>query len=262
MPSADPRVADGRAGVLGRFFQATGYVRVAEAIPEPLVDALGEIVDDHFDRAVHPFRTNPSGRICRLDDLLARDPLFLEVLQSPQILGPLEDLLGPNVEVSRHRHNHATLNRVGDIPFRLHRDIQQWSRPLLSVFIYLEEATGENGCTHIVPGSHLLPYPGPQSGEGGGNWADEHELFEPLIGQELPVPMPRGGVLLMSSLAFHSVGRNQTKGTRKSLVFACHSADELIEGSYAESTLLVAGQRKFKGNPALHVSGSLELSKN
>ena len=103
-----------------------------------------------------------------------------------------------------------------------------------------------------------IPYAGPQSGGGGGNWADEHDEYRSLIEQELPILMPKGGVLLMNSLAFHSVGVNLGPGTRKSVLFACHSSDNTILSGDSESTILLAGERQFKGNPVLRVSGSLE----
>lgn len=242
---------------LAEFFQATGYLRVPEALPDTLVQDVRTKLEDQFVRAIPPFRTNRAGEVSRLEGLLDRDPIFLSVLRDPVVLDRLHMLLGPNIEVCRFRHNHATLNRAGDIPFRLHRDIQQWSRSLVSVFVYLEEATSLNGCTHIVPSSHTLPYAGPQSGDGGGNWADEHDQYRYLIGQELPMPMARGGVLMMSSLAFHTVGINQSAGTRMSMVFACHSSDQLDPVLEKSGTILVTGTRQFKGNPALRVSGSL-----
>jgi ectoine hydroxylase-related dioxygenase (phytanoyl-CoA dioxygenase family) len=242
-----------------QFFLTSGYMRSRDQLSKRAIDGLTTFVDDEFERPTPPYRTNAAGRICRLDNLLERDTLFLSVLRQPAILDPLIALLGPNVEVSKHRHNHATLNQAGDIPYRLHRDIQQWSRAILNVFIYLDYANVENGCTHLIPGSHLLPYAGRQSGDGGGNWADEHTQYKDLIGQEVPVPMPRGGVLFVNSLVFHTVGVNRGHGTRRSLVFACHSTDELIEAGEGESTILVSGQRKFKGNRVLRTSGSLEL---
>jgi phytanoyl-CoA hydroxylase len=155
-----------------------------------------------------------------------------------------------------NRHNHATLNNPGDIPFRLHRDIQQWSQPLVAVFFYLEHATVTNGCTTIVPATHHLPYAGPQSGNGGGNWADEHEEYRHLIGQELPVEMPTGGVLLLNMLCFHSVGRNISGRSRRSAVFACRSSDELSQVD-DPAVIRLFGQRRFLANSVLEVSGSL-----
>jgi ectoine hydroxylase-related dioxygenase (phytanoyl-CoA dioxygenase family) len=244
---------------LAAFFLREGYARLPGTLPVHLIENVRSVVDELFADPGPPNRVNEAGEVSRIDGLLDRDPIFLEILRTSFVVDPLRALLGPNVEVVRHRHNHATLNRRGDIPFRLHRDIQNWSRALVSVFIYLEAATVENGCTHVVPGSHQLPYAGPQSGDGGGNWADEHAEYASLLGQELPIPMPLGGVLFLNSLAFHSVGENRTATSRKSMVFACHSSDELSDDFGDDSRILLVGQRQFKGNSALRVSGSLTL---
>lgn len=240
-----------------QHFRSQGYLRLPTALPTSRVDALSDVVDREFADARGPFRTNSASEIARLDDLLSRDAVFIDTLREPAILRSLKALLGPNIEVSRHRHNHATLNRANDIPFRLHRDIQQWSRSLVSVFIYLDEATLDNGCTHLVPGSHLLPHAGPQSADGAGVWADEYPEYEVAASQVLPVPMPSGGVLLLDSLTFHTAGVNRTTSTRRSVAFACHSADALTEHPDRTSYELLIGERRFRGNAALEVSGSL-----
>jgi ectoine hydroxylase-related dioxygenase (phytanoyl-CoA dioxygenase family) len=127
----------------------------------------------------------------------------------------------------------------------------------VSVFIYLDATTIDNGCTYIVPGSHLLPHVGPQSGDGAGVWADEYPEYALAQTQAVPVPMQAGGVLVIDSLTFHSVGVNSTPGSRRSMVFACHSADSLTEHPDVSSTVLLVGHRRFRGNSALRVSGSL-----
>ncbi|WP_048579815.1 phytanoyl-CoA dioxygenase family protein [Streptomyces viridochromogenes] len=241
---------------LARFFDATGYTKLSERLPSHLVSRMRTVVDDHFARRVPPYRVNDAGQPCRLDDLLERDPVFLDALRHDVVVAGLRQILGPAVDVVHTRHNHATLNNSGDIPFRLHRDIQQWSQPLVAVFIYLEPATVANGCTTVVPASHRLPYAGPQSGGGGGNWADEHDQYRHLIGQELPVDMPAGGVLLLNCLCFHSVGRNTSASSRRSLVFACRSSDELSQADIPGVTRLF-GERRFLANRVLHTSGSL-----
>ena len=249
-------VDDGLRAKAIQFFLQAGYLRLPRLIDDALLRRLNDVADALFAHPTHPYRVNKRGEVCRIEGLIERDEIFREGLRSEAVLPALSALLGPNIEIAIHRHNHVTLNRSGDVPFRLHRDVQHWSRTVLSVFIYLEDATPANGCTHIVPGSHVLPYAGPQRGGGGGTWADEYPDYAHLIGQEVPVPMPAGGVLLVNALTFHSVGRNDTPGSRRSLVFACHSCDDLA-AEVGVDRVLLAGTREFRGNPALPVSGSL-----
>lgn len=241
---------------LAAFFIRNGYVRVPGVLPETLLAAIESVLEREFSACDPPTRVNAEGQVSRLDNLIDRDPVFLRALRHPPVIRVLTALLGPDIEVVRDRHNQAALNRAGDIPFRLHRDVRHWSRPVVSVFLYFDEATVLNGCTHVVPGSHFLPYAGPQSNDGGGTWADEHEPFQHLIGQELPVPMPRGGVLVVDGLAFHSVGVNHSNTTRRSMVFACHSCDDL-QPLHDHSRVLLVGERRYRGSSVHSVSGSL-----
>jgi hypothetical protein len=244
---------------IASFFDVTGYYRSQSRIPDELVTRMRELIEGHLDGAVAPFRVNEHGEPCRIDHLIERDPVFLEALRSSAVREPMEAILGPTAEVMRHRHNHATRNAPGDIPFRLHRDVQQWSQPVVSVFIYLEDSNTENGCTTVVPATHRLPYAGPQSGGGGGNWADEHEEYRMLIGQELPIEMPRGGVLFVNALCFHSVGSHdpgRPGSTRLSTVFACRAADHLTRAENPDF-VRIYGESRYLANDALPVSGSL-----
>ncbi len=248
-----------REAELATFFLRNGYVRMPGTLPAPLMSQIEVALDREFSAKHPPARYNAVGEISRIDSLVDRDPVFLEALRHSRVASLLVALLGPDVEVVRDRHNQAALNRAGDIPFRLHRDVRHWSRPVVSVFVYVDDATVLNGCTHVVPGSQSLPYAGPQSNDGGGTWADEHESFHHLIGQELPVPMPRGGVLLIDALAFHSVGVNRTTHSRRSMVFACHSADDLQR--VHDGRELLFGERRYRGSSVQTVSGSLTASR-
>ncbi|MGH9210909.1 MAG: phytanoyl-CoA dioxygenase family protein [Acidimicrobiales bacterium] len=229
------------------LFRHNGFLRLRHQVSASYVSAMREVVADGMARAVPPLRRNGAGQVHRIDRLLDRSPVFVGMLRVPTVLEPLRSLLGPNVVVLRNRHNHATTNRPGDTPFRLHRDVVQWSRPVVTAIVYLEDASVDHGCTYVVPGSHLAAFAGMAPDGGGGNWADEHPEYQAFAGQALPVPMPAGGVLLFDSLLFHSVGTNTAGGTRLSAAFAFHSVDEL-DDTPQPRRLLLCGERIYKGN--------------
>lgn len=245
-------------GPAARFFEIAGYYRGSERVPAETLTRMDLLIRDHMSRSIPPYRVNQAGETCRIDHLLDRDPVFLDALRTPAVANPLRQILGPVVDVLTNRHNHATRNAPGDIPFRLHRDNQQWSQPLVSVVIYLEDSTVGNRCTTVVPATHRIPYAGPQSGGGGGNWADEHEEYRFLVGQELPVEVPRGGVLFINGLTFHSVGAgsDSCSSSRFSMVFACRATDELVPVD-PPNAVRVFGERRHISTDALTVSGSL-----
>ncbi|MFI6116940.1 phytanoyl-CoA dioxygenase family protein [Kitasatospora sp. NPDC051164] len=131
---------------------------------------------------------------------------------------------------------------------RLHRDILQPTRGLLTALVYLEDATVDTGCTWIIPGSHQAPCVGvPQPG-GGGTWLDEHPELAYLGDQAVPVPVPAGGVLLFDATVFHTVGPNACTSTRAGVVLGYRSADELDAHPDPDRQIVVAGEQLYRGN--------------
>jgi ectoine hydroxylase-related dioxygenase (phytanoyl-CoA dioxygenase family) len=231
-----------------RFFRHAGYLKLREALSFELVEQMREVIKAQETSEAEPLRRNGANQVARLDNILSRDPVFIKVFTSDVILQPLQSLLGPNIELALNRHNHATFNRSGDSAIRLHRDVLQWSRGVVSAFVYLDPSTEETGCTHLIPGSQFLPFIGTPNN--GGTWMDEHSVFFDLIDQAVPVPMSQGGILLLDSLVFHTAGQNRTPHTRLSVCCAFHSIDELSGLESDPKKLLVCGQRLYRGNDA------------
>ena len=140
------------------LFRMAGHVKLPGVLPPETVRALLDAIHHDVDHAVEPVVRNAEGRVVRISDVLGRAPIFREVAASPLVLDPLEDLLGPNIEMPRNRHNYATLRLATPRPDPLHRDVPQWSRGIVTIIFYLEESTSEKGATQLVPGSHLLPW--------------------------------------------------------------------------------------------------------
>lgn len=229
-----------------RFFRHSGFLRLRETIPSQNVEQMREIMEAHRSAEVEPLRRDENRNVVRLENLLNRDPVFKSVFTSETILGPLQSLLGPNIELVLNRHNHATFNRAGENAVRLHRDVLQWSRSVITVFVFLDAANEENGCTHVIPGSQFLPYVGTPNN--GGTWMDEHSVYADMLDQRVPVPMREGGILLLDSLVFHTAGDNRTSESRRSVCCAYHSVDELSGTGGDPKKILVCGERLYRGN--------------
>jgi phytanoyl-CoA hydroxylase len=219
------------------LFRLAGFVKLPETLPPPTVAALKAAIQEDIDRAAEPVVRNREGRIVRLSNVLGRAPIFREVATSPAVLEPLVDLLGPDIELLRNRHNHATLRLPDPRAEQLHRDVPQWSRGIVTVLFFLEQSTCERGCTQLVPGSHLLP------------WADDPAAVIErgrLADQVVRAEMPEGGLLVIDSLLWHGVGPNRTGETRMSMTLGYHSADGLASVDDPQR-ILVRGQRRQIG---------------
>jgi ectoine hydroxylase-related dioxygenase (phytanoyl-CoA dioxygenase family) len=225
-----------------QLFRHNGFLRLPSRLPEALLARLRQKIAHEIRDAVPPVVSNREGRVVRLSQLWDRDAVFREAFTCPEVLGPLQDVLGPNIEFLKNRHNHATLRIREDGSSYFHRDVMQWSRTIVTVLFYLEETTVENGCTFVVPGSHLLPGVGTVNIE-----QDEAIARSGLLQQAVPIPMPAGGLVLIDSSIIHGAGENRTSGTRLSMTAGYHSVDELA-GMENPRRVLVSGERLYLGN--------------
>ena len=158
----------------------------------------------------------------RISKVLERDPLFLAAASTPRLVAALTQLLEPNVEVVLNRHNHATLRPPGAAQLEWHRDVANWSRPIITAIFYLEDATIESGCTYVVPGSQqMLAYHGTLSGHG--RLASLGRLGQ----QAVPILAQAGDVLLMHGVVLHSAGANRSTASRLSMTLGYHAAAQL-----------------------------------
>ena len=225
-----------------RLFRHNGFIKLPDRLPEERVAQLNEMVWRDIRAEVEPVVRDRQGRVVRISNIWERESIFQETLTSPEVLDPLEALLGPNIELVRNRHNHATLRLAEDGADYVHRDVLQWSRTIVTVLFYLEETTVENGCTHVVPGTHLLP------GVASLSLAQDEQIQGArILDQAVPVPMPAGGLLAIDSFLMHGAGRNNTEGTRINMTVGYHSVDELSD-VVNPKRVLVRGARSYKGN--------------
>ena len=222
------------------LFRHNGFLKLKNRLPEETVEKLKETIWADINNGVEPVQRDRNGRVVRISDVVDRHPIFLETASSPLVLDPLESIMGPNIELIVNRHNHATL-RLTTAPRAegLHRDIRQWTRTIFTALFYLEETTVENGCTVLIPGSHHFP--------GVTGRLYEEDWTADLVDQAVPVPMPEGGILIVDSMVMHSVGHNQTDGTRMSMTFGYHSVDELSDMENPKR-IRVRGEGIYNGN--------------
>jgi len=93
-------------------------------------------------------------------------------------------------------------------------DVDALTTPVVGCWIALDEATVENGCMHVVPGSH---HSGPQIHVARRDWqiCDRERAGQPCA----VVPLKPGGLLLFSGLLQHGTPRNDSPLRRRALQF-------------------------------------------
>ncbi len=231
------------------YFKTQGYYRVRESLPEELVARLNAATDTQIAEMREPLvwedkeERNPNS-VRRLSKILDRNPVYLEAVTNPIILGPLEAILGPHIELLTNKHNHLMVRPANSYPVPWHSGEQPYDPTLITALIYLEESNTQNGCVRIVPGSHNRPFNNerrPQRKRD--SFPDTEHYF-----RSVPIPMPKGGILLFNDCCFHGSDANQTRGSRRSLTvaFRAHDAHDVHKND--PEKILVRGTRLYTGH--------------
>ena len=104
-----------------------------------------------------PNHTNSEPHVRRLKALVDRDPIFWDFARS--ILADIAaDLVGPDVKFHSSKLNYKWPG-AGEL-VKWHQDIPAWPHTnysLVTLGVYLENITEDNGPLVCIPGSHLGP---------------------------------------------------------------------------------------------------------
>ena len=184
---------------------AAGY-RIADGVKpqrEPAVERSGKVADDGSD--------------VRKVSGLYHDPLFRALIQHPRIIGHMRDLVGAPVRLFRAD---ALMKpaAVGSAK-GVHQDSPYWPvapMSLWSCWIPFDDATEDNGCLTVVPGSHRTGPAPHESVQDDFVIPSEHHAADDLI----TVPMRRGTGLFFHSLLVHGSAANTSGDPRRAVTMS------------------------------------------
>lgn len=151
------------------FYQTQGYLIVENVLRADEVDTARAIVDDfveasrlvteqnrHFD--LEPGHTAENPKVRRMSSPVTYHPFFDELMRDPRVLDMLSPLIGHAIRAQGNKLNMKP-PEVGSA-VEWHQDFAHYPHTnddLCAVGIALEDATEENGCMMVVPGSHKGP---------------------------------------------------------------------------------------------------------
>jgi ectoine hydroxylase-related dioxygenase (phytanoyl-CoA dioxygenase family) len=148
------------------------------------------------------------------DHLAEQDPAIRAFCERPEFVALTTALLGPDIDLY---WNQAVFKMPeGEKPFPWHQDdgyTPVTPSPYLTLWVALNDATVENGCVWVLPGSHkrgLVPHENTPIG------LACHSLDDP--DQGVPVPVPAGSIVAFWSLTMHKSGVNRSPGARKAYI--------------------------------------------
>ena len=154
------------------------------------------------------------------------DPVLRAWGMDPRFVDPMRDLLGAEVELFTEKLN-VKRARVGG-PIVLHQDHPYWianskdPAEIATAVLFLDDATRDNGCLEVVPGSHRQ---GVRPG-GGKPGFGEFEMDPTSVPDHelVALEVPAGTVVYFGSLLVHRSLPNRTGGDRRTLLYSYQPA--------------------------------------
>lgn len=147
------------------------------------------------------------------------EPIFREFAERPALLDRIEALLGPDLDCFLSQF---IFKRPGALGQPWHQDsfYFRFDRgPQLGLWLAVTEATHQNGCLHVVPGSHHeavhthVPDRRP-----GANYGYV-EIVDHDMSSAIPVEMKPGDLLVFHSHLMHRSTDNQSSRLRAAMVY-------------------------------------------
>jgi len=169
---------------------------------------------------------SPLERLRKVEGLVEHDEAFARLAADTRILDVMADLVGPDIKLFRDALMMKPPRHGSAKPY--HQDSAYWQidpPDLVSVWMALDDATLENGCMRVIPGSHtwgILEHKHLQDYQ-----VDEAELD---TSREVAVPLQSGGCLFFHSLLLHATAPNHSPHPRRSMIISAMSARSRYTG--------------------------------
>jgi phytanoyl-CoA hydroxylase len=160
---------------------------------------------------------------------LERDPLFLTYMQHPRFRDITRELVGEDVSIFRAMFMNKPAHRGTILPY--HQDGgTQWHlsrNPIMTIWTALDDATVENGCVQVIPGSHRLGL----LSERGHTITPEQEALYARDEDSLFLEARTGEAILLHNHLLHRSGVNTIERPRRAfsvcyMEAATHTTDE------------------------------------
>jgi phytanoyl-CoA hydroxylase len=151
---------------------------------------------------------------------LHRDGVFAAFAADPRVTGSLVDLIGPRLDCFLSQFIFKNPGAWGQ-PW--HQDSFYFAfepaRPIVGAWLAVTEATLENGCLHVLPGSHREPVHEHVPDRRPNANLGYVEIVDHDMAAAEPVLMDPGDLLLFDSHLMHRSTDNESAGIRAAMVF-------------------------------------------
>jgi len=235
MATAVRYVTDGQVAAYHR----DGYLAVRDVIDRAQIEALRAVTEDFVERSrqasesdalfdLDPRHTVEHPVLRRIKNPADNHPLYRWVALESPIPGIVAELIGPDV-----KFHHSKLNLKSEklgAPVEWHQDAAFYPHTnddVLAVGLLLDDATPENGCLAVLPGSHLGPVYDHYEGEQFTGAMNREDLRLIDLSRARLLPLPAGSIHIHHYRAIHGSAENTSDAPRRLLINSYSAADAI-----------------------------------
>jgi phytanoyl-CoA hydroxylase len=225
--SLDSRVTRALSAEQRHRYDTDGYVVVPNVFAPPEL----EVIDREIDRLLtKPGNEGTGARAGWIFSVAARSDVAAEFAEDERLLSLIQDVVTPGIAI----HSTKLVTKLPRSPevCHWHQDEAFYLKPddpathsqtRMSVWVPLQEATLDNGCLWVVPGSHtwgleaftIVDYGACVRKIDREAYAREHGI---------PVPIDAGAVVLFNAYTWHSSQGNVTDRVRRAFIVSYQEA--------------------------------------
>jgi phytanoyl-CoA hydroxylase len=153
-----------------------------------------------------------------------------DLARHPAVVDRLTDVIGPNVKLVQSMLFMKGAGKPGQSWHQDESHIPTRDRSLTAAWLALDDATVDNGCLWVIPGSHRrgVLYPTRAVDDLGFDGTPEAYGFPYGDHDAIPVEMPAGAALLFDGYLLHRSLPNRSAGLRRAVVNHYMSAESLL----------------------------------
>ncbi|OAL24450.1 hypothetical protein AYO20_10676 [Fonsecaea nubica] len=194
--------------------------------PEQLQAWTGEVREWPAERGkwmpYHEVNTDGTRQLMRTENFVDYHPEFHTLLCGEALARILKSISGDDMLLFKDKINYKLRSGNG---FAAHLDAPAYDHigkiEHLTANFAVDEATVDNGCIEVVPGSHRMPVELSHGGAISKAWEDSHEWVK--------VPLRPGDVLLFGSHLAHRSAPNRSPKNRSSIYATYHGKSDGVD---------------------------------
>lgn len=213
------------------FYKENGYLIIEDFLSKPEIDkllsALDRVVaekarglaadngDFNLEKTSGGFHGDvvAPGLLRKIQSIVDYSPEFAALCESDKLLNTVEDLIGPTLYYHSSKLMFKPARHGGIKPW--HQDYAYWASTKpeqITCWLALDDATPENGCMQLIPGSHkygLVKHV-----------KEELQIdLRDVPAEKIKVaPMKAGSLLLFHVLTLHHSGPNRSDRGRRAFI--------------------------------------------